>query len=102
MNQDLHKLWQEPKNWRSGFIYHCAEDPRLIVSQRAAWAGYSFNHAHRAALPALFGFLAAMGAPFLFLLWMDPPWSIIWMVATFILAIVVLSAISHREFNKPR
>ncbi len=95
-------MWKDPRNWRGGFIYHCAEDSRLIVSQRSAWAGYSFNHAHRAALPALFGFLAAMGAPFLFLVWMDLPWSAVWALLTFTLAIVLLSAICHWEFTRPR
>ena len=39
------KMRFNPGNWTLGFIYYCAEDPRLIVRQRST-VGWTWNFAH--------------------------------------------------------
>ena len=39
-------LWNDPRNWRAGAIYHCKQDPRVIVPKRPQWMGRTLNFAH--------------------------------------------------------
>ncbi len=54
MNSDLDALWHDPKNWRLGVIYVCRKDPRIVVSKRLKWTGWTFNFAHKGSYCLLF------------------------------------------------
>ena len=60
------------------------------------------NFAHKAAIPVLIATLAALLAPFLFLLVMELQESGIWTVATFVVVVVMLCFLTHWEANRPR
>ena len=82
---------------------------RSLVSTRAGenqfgelWTGAGMNFAHKAAIPVLIATLAALLAPFLFLLVMELPESGIWTVATFVVVVVMLCFLTHWEANRPR
>jgi hypothetical protein len=47
------KYWSKPEYWR-WWGYNCPEDPRLVVSKRPRWAGFTVNFGHRHAVPFLF------------------------------------------------
>jgi hypothetical protein len=54
LNQDaLHRLWSDPAHWTSTGLYNCVSDPRLIVSKRSRWAGWTLNIAHRSSFLVL-------------------------------------------------
>ena len=42
---ELDALWSNDAHW-TVFSYHCAEDPRLMVSKRPPWMGWTINSAH--------------------------------------------------------
>ena len=53
MRETLEQLWRDPANWKSGLIYYCQEDPRVIVPERRKWGGWTVNFAHRYSVLAL-------------------------------------------------
>ena len=44
------KYWSKRENWK-WWCYTCPDDPRIIVSKRPRWAGYTLNIAHKRAIP---------------------------------------------------
>ncbi len=99
--EEIDGLWRNPKYWR-GPIYNCPADRRVIVPLRIRWTGAGMNFAHKAAVPVLIATLAALLAPFLFLLFMELPESGVWTVSTFVLVVVMLCFLIHWEANRPR
>jgi hypothetical protein len=63
----LEQLWRDPANWKSGLIYYCQGDPRVIVPRRPKWRGWTINFAHRYSLPALLIITLIVGLPLFFL-----------------------------------
>lgn len=63
VSPELEHLWNDPRNWTFPGIYRCSEDPRVIVSKRARWAGWTLNFAHRRAWWALLGLMLIAGGP---------------------------------------
>jgi hypothetical protein len=49
--EELDQLWSNPDNWT--VVYHCREDPRVIVPKRRPSLGWTLNFAHPLAIPAL-------------------------------------------------
>ena len=99
--EELDTLWQDPRNWWA-FIYSCKKDPRIIVPMRVRWTGYSMNYAHTLAIPVSLAILAALLAPFLFLLLLDLPQSTYWAAGTFLAAVIVTTALCHWESTRSR
>ncbi len=99
--EELHKLWRDPKSWR-GFIYYCPDDPRLIVPMRTRWTGYSINHARRGAILTLIAILAALVAPCFLLVVLEPPGNVVWTVVAFFGSVVALTLACHWESTRPR
>ena len=64
--------------------------------------GYSLNHAHKAAIPVLIGILAALGAPFLFLVFTDLPHSVYWVAVAFVIVVGSLIGLCQWESTRPR
>jgi Family of unknown function (DUF5808) len=95
-------LWADPANWRAGLIYVCEDDPRLIVPKRLRWSGYTLNFAHSTAGLTLVGMLAALLAPFMLLLFLQPPEVFIAVGVSFFVVVAVLALICHREANSTR
>ncbi len=54
----LEALWKSPENWKAGGIYYCKADPRVIVSKRQKWMGWTINFARPSAFPTLLGLIA--------------------------------------------
>jgi hypothetical protein len=44
------KYWSKRENWK-WWCYTCPDDPRIIVSKRPRWAGYTLNISHKRAIP---------------------------------------------------
>ena len=44
--EELEKLWADKDNWLWGAIYHCKNDPRLVVPKRVKWTGWTMNFAY--------------------------------------------------------
>ena len=44
--EELENLWKNKNNWRWGTIYHCEEDPRLVVPKPIKWTGWTMNFAY--------------------------------------------------------
>ena len=102
MPEELERLWRDSKRWRYGFVYHCTEDPRIIVPRKSRWTGYSLNFAHKAAVPVLLGILLVLLGPFLLLAVFDRPASVCWVAGTFFLAVAMLTALCHWEATRAR
>lgn len=100
--EELEELWRDPGHWRAVFIYDCLEDPRLIVSKRIHWTGYTINFAHPMAIPVLIGMLLAVLAPFLLLVLLEPPQSVIGVAVAFVAVVSVLVALCHWESTRAR
>ncbi len=66
MDNDQH--WNNDANWKLNSIYVCGDDPRLIVSKKRPWAGWTFNFAHRGAFMLLFYVLLVAFAPSLYVI----------------------------------
>jgi len=46
MDQErLNELWSDPQNYR-GSVYHCKNDPRVVVKKRTHGTGWTVNFAH--------------------------------------------------------
>ena len=60
---ELEQLWQDPRHWTAGIIYHCAVDPRVIVAKQRRWGGWTLNFAHRSAWLVLLGAMAIAVGP---------------------------------------
>jgi len=103
MTQDeLQKLWQDPKHWR-GFIYVCPEDPRIIVSKRIRWTGYTVNFAYPAkALLATLCIMVLMLLPIAFLLLPNKILGAGLMAASIAMAIPVLIMVCRWEETRAR
>ncbi len=46
------KMHDDPANWTLGTIYHCKDDPRVIVRNRLPF-GWTWNFGHPRVWPAL-------------------------------------------------
>jgi hypothetical protein len=44
--EELEILWKDKNNWLWGAIYHCKEDPRLVVPKPIKWMGWTMNFAY--------------------------------------------------------
>ena len=62
---ELEQLWQDPRHWTAGIIYHCAADPRVIVPKQWRWGGWTLNFARRSAWLVLLGAIAIAVGPML-------------------------------------
>lgn len=100
--EELNKLWLDPGNWRGGGIYHCPDDPRIIVPKRIRWTGYTMNFARRAAIPVLLAVLVILLAPFLLIFVMAPGAAIFLIGLAFVVAVVTLTGICKWESTRPR
>src|SRR5262245_61555110 len=60
---ELEQLWQDPRHWAGGVVYHCTADPRVIVPRRRRWGGWTLNFAHRSAWLALLAAVVVLVAP---------------------------------------
>ena len=44
--EQIEQLWSDEDNWTAGLIYHCPQDPRVIVPRRWRWGGWTLNFSH--------------------------------------------------------
>lgn len=97
--EELERLWAEPRNW--SWVYRCELDPRVIVSRRRWWMGWTINFAHPWAWPVLVvSGLIAVGPA---LLLMRLGWaSELAFVVTVVASVCLLVALSHWEAMRSR
>jgi uncharacterized membrane protein len=64
--EELERHWANPENW--GLVYHCPQDPRVIVPKRQRYMGWTINFAHSMAIPALLLALLVPALPIVLLI----------------------------------
>ena len=62
--EEAERLRSNPGHWSLGVVYHCKEDPRVIVRNRWIF-GWTWNFGHPYALVVLILFVAVFLAPIL-------------------------------------
>lgn len=67
----IERLWSDRSNWKWGVIYHCPEDPRVIVPRLWRWGGWTLNFGHRSAVIAGFAALGLALGPGLLTLYIS-------------------------------
>ncbi len=96
--EQIEKLWRDKANWTWGVIYHCQEDPRVIVPRRWRWGGWTLNFSHpRAGLVGLAAFGLAVGPGVLTLYWFNDYRAAL---VVMVLSIVALLAWAHLESSR--
>ncbi len=99
MNREqLDILWRDKGNWTLGVIYRCREDPRVIVSRRWRWGGWTLNFGHpKARIAGLAAFCLAVGPGLLTLyLFNDHKIALVVML----LSVVALVTWAHLESSR--
>ncbi|MFQ6024441.1 MAG: DUF5808 domain-containing protein [Acidiferrobacterales bacterium] len=65
LQKTLKELWQDDRHWRFGIIYHCPEDPRVIVRNRFIF-GWTWNFGHPRVIPTMLLFIMLGMGPALY------------------------------------
>ena len=94
----IEELWRDQGNWTWGVIYHCREDPRVIVPRRWRWGGWTLNFGHQGAV--FVGFAAmglAVGPGLLTLYWFDDYRAAL---VVMVLSLVALFTWAHLESSR--
>ena len=98
--EQIDGLWRDDTYWTAGIIYHCAEDPRVIVPRRWRWGGWTLNFAHpRVGRTGITAFLLAVG-PGMITLWLTGSTQAT--LAAMLASIVALMYWAHRESTRYR
>jgi len=100
--EELEKLLKNLDHWEKGFIYHCPEDPRLIVPFRIRWAGYVINFGHKKGYPLLYVILFTMCIPFLLIIPFNSPGDINIIRSGIIILGAFFFIYCYWEANRPR
>jgi len=89
----LNDLWSDPQHWKLGIFYFCREDPRILVSKRVTWTGWSPNFARKGGYLILLFSALIIVIPFSFLCANNAPQGTV--IKFLITIIVVLIAMGH-------
>ena len=100
--EELYELWSDRSNWHVAGIYHCPADPRLIVSKRIKWTGYTMNFAHKRSYLLLLGILLLLLIPISFLTFLETTTAIVSIVGVFIVSVIALVLLCHWESTRAR
>jgi len=46
MNEEENEMWNDPDNWKWGFVYFNPKDKRVFVLKRVPWMGITLNFAN--------------------------------------------------------
>ncbi len=95
--------WKNPKNWYLNSIYTCKDDPRVVVSKKRVWAGWTFNFAHKSSYYLLVYVLTVAVAPSLYVIInqrIDLIWNAVIVSAILALAVVLACARIGRKTIK--
>ena len=60
--EEIEACWRDTRNRKWGF-YYCKADPRVIVTKRYKWMGWTINAAHPSAIPVLLLLIILVIAP---------------------------------------
>ena len=60
--EQVQALWNDSRHWALGIIYHCREDPRVIVRNRFV-VGWTWNFGHPMVFPTMGAFTLFALAP---------------------------------------
>ncbi len=94
--EDAERLRSDDSHWNFGIIYHCREDPRIVVRNR--WIlGWTWNFSNPAVFPAILGAILLVLGPSLFLAVRGEPTA--GLVAG---AVAVIVLLAHRSAMGPR
>ena len=100
--EEMKQVWSDGRNWWGGFIYHCANDPRLIVPQRHR-IGWTWNFSHHKVWPVLLVSAAVGAGP---ALWYKqtygcPPMKLVLAYIGIVIVIgIIVGALYSRRFEK--
>ncbi len=96
--EDAEHLRSDDSHWSFGIVYHCREDPRIVVRNR--WIlGWTWNFSNPAVFPAILGAILLVLGPSLFLAARGGP------AAGFVaagVAVGVIVLLAHRNAIGPR
>ncbi len=96
--EQIEQLWNDRSNWTAGLIYHCPQDPRVIVPRRWRWGGWTLNFSHpRAAFVGVGAMALAVGPALLALYWFNDRTVFLGAMA---FSFVALIAWSHSESSR--
>ena len=98
--EELDRLWNDPNNW-TVWAYSSEEDPRVFVSKRRPWFGWTINFGHPLAWPALIACIGLCIAPALYLVHrgdVDP----IHILGSTAIAVLVLILVCIWDANRDR
>ncbi len=96
--EQIEKLWRDKGNWTGGVIYHCREDPRVIVPRRWRWGGWTLNFSHpRVGIVGLAAFGLVLGPGLLTLYWFNDYRAAL---VVMVLSIVAVVAWAHFESSR--
>ena len=93
-------LWNDKTHWKLG-IYHCKEDPRVIVPKKPKWAGWTVNFAHAMAIPMIIVFIAIVFIP-IWILNLIGKTSAVWLVGSILFSTVILIIFSTWMASKTK
>ncbi len=96
--EELERHWANPENW--GTVYHCPEDPRVIVPKRQPGMGWTLNFAHPLGIPALLLALLVPAVPAVLLIRYHLP--LRWFLAAMAACISLLVIVCHWESTRSR
>lgn len=97
--KELDDLWANPNNW--GLVYWCAKDPRVIVSRRRPWMGWTINFAHPLAWAVFMAMMAIVVGPTLLVFGLGLA-SVPVFLVTLAISIGAVVWLSHREASRSR
>ncbi len=96
--EQIEELWRDKGNWTLGVIYHCREDPRVIVPRRWRWSGWTLNFSRPSAgLVGLAAVCLAVGPALLTVYWFNDRTATLVVMG---LSIVALAAWAHMESSR--
>lgn len=97
--EELDNLWQDEKNWKGRLLYYCPTDPRVMVSKRPKWTGWTVNFANRSWPLVLVILSLIVVGPVCFLLALGVK-NIFMLIFVLTFSIVVVCLLSHHLSNR--
>ena len=94
--EELENLWKNKNNWRWGAIYHCKDDPRLVVPKPVKWTGWTMNFAYPwRAIGFIVFIIFASSLPFVIEMKLNVATPVIIFVTLIVIAVLIIGLCSY-------
>jgi hypothetical protein len=94
--EELEICWKDKNNWRWGAIYHCKEDPRLVVPKQVKWTGWTLNFAYPWRAVSLIVFIIfAAALPFFIEIKLNVATPVVICITLIVIAILIIWLCSY-------